>query len=277
MKPAAAAESERMVQTDDPLRSCVLCEHRCAVNRMAAEVGVCGAGGEARVYRHRVEWGEELQLIPSHLFYLSGCNLRCAFCIAGESAFDPQRGRLLTARFLTEAIAWGRQRGARNIQWVGGEPTIHLPAILHCMQACAPLPPVIWKSNFYGTAEAMDLLDGVVDVYVADFKFGNDDCARRIAAAEQYIEVVGRNLLIAAGRGDLIVRHLLLPGHTECCFRPVVRWMRDNLPRTKLNILGGYLPCWQANRYAELAEPLNRRSLSRARRWAREQGLNVID
>jgi putative pyruvate formate lyase activating enzyme len=263
-------------RAEDQLCHCVLCECRCGVDRNRGEKGVCGATDEVRVYRHRVEYGEELELIPSHLFYLSGCNLRCAFCIAEEYGTDPQRGQPLTGEFLAETIAWGRQHGARNIQWVGGEPTIHIPGVVKAMGACGDLPPVVWKSNFYGTEESMDLLDGAVDVYVADFKFGNDRCARRIAAAERYLEVVGRNLLIAADRGDLIVRHLLLPGHYDCCYGPIVRWMRENMRQTKFNVLGGYLPCWQAGRYAELGELPGRGSLAEARRLAEENGLNVI-
>ena len=115
---------------------CALCEHRCGANRQGGERGPCRAGVEARVFRHRVECGEELQLIPSHLFYLSGCDLRCAFCIAEENAFDPLRGAPLTGELLRRAIPWGRARGARSIQWVGGEPTIHLPAILETMDDC---------------------------------------------------------------------------------------------------------------------------------------------
>ena len=114
-------------------RHCLLCERLCEVDRIDGDQGDCGAGTEARVYRHRVEYGEEIELVPSHLFYLSGCNLRCAFCIAEHNAIDSRRGRPLTAPFFQDAIAWGRQQGATNVQWVGGEPTIHLAAILAAM------------------------------------------------------------------------------------------------------------------------------------------------
>src|SRR4051794_24922228 len=109
--------------------ACGLCEHRCGVDRKAGGRGPCKAGAVARVYKHRVEYGEESELVPSHLFYLSGCDLRCAFCVAGANAFDPRRGQTLTAEFLDRAVVTGREQGARTLQWVGGEPTIHLPAI----------------------------------------------------------------------------------------------------------------------------------------------------
>jgi putative pyruvate formate lyase activating enzyme len=256
-------------------RHCMLCEHRCGCDRAAGDLGRCKAGIEARVFRHRVEYGEEPQLVPSHLFYLSGCDLRCAFCIAEEKAFNPRLGSPLTPAFLARAVAWGRERGARNLQWVGGEPTIHLPAILRAMQGCADLPPVVWKSDFYGTPEAFALLEEFVDVAVADFKFGNDRCAERISGVLRYVEVVTRNLQ-AVARSELIVRHLLLPGHFDCCFRPVARWMADHLPDASFSIRDGYRPHWQAHRHAELAAPLGADEGRVARDFAALLGLNVV-
>jgi putative pyruvate formate lyase activating enzyme len=267
---------ERLEMARQVYRRCSLCERRCGVDRAAGQRGFCDATSEARVYRSRVECGEELELIPSQLLYLSGCNLRCTFCIGEANAFDPQRGQLLTSRLLAEAIAAGRRQAARNVQWVGGEPTVHLPAILAAMAGCRCELPVVWKSNFYGTMEAFALLDGIVDVYVADFKFGNDACARELAGVEGYIAVVTRNLLLAAHGARLIVRHLLLPGHLECCYRPIVDWMRRHLPAAPLRIMTGYLPRWRAASQPSLASPLGRDVGALAVAMARENGLNVI-
>jgi putative pyruvate formate lyase activating enzyme len=245
--------------------------------RLAGQRGPCKADATARVFRHRIEYSEELELIPSHLFYLSGCDLRCVFCIAEANAFDPRRGERLTKDFLATAVHWGRGRGARNIQWVGGEPTIHIPAILDAMAGCTDLPPVVWKSDFHGTPEAFSLLDGAVSVYVADFKFGNDQCARRMAGIDNYLQIVTRNLQIAAGQADLIVRHLLLPGHFDCCYRPIVAWMRHNLPCAKFSIRDGFLPKWQSQHFPELAEPLDRQVGRQARDLAGNATLNLIN
>jgi putative pyruvate formate lyase activating enzyme len=256
-------------------RHCLLCEHRCGVNRAAGERGECKAGPIPRLFRHRIEFGEEAELIPSHLFYLSGCDLRCAFCIAEANAFDPNRGRVLDAETFSAAVAWGRQREAKNIQWVGGEPTIHLPAIIALMADCPALPPVVWKSDFYGTPEALALLDGWVTTFVADFKFGNDACAERVAGVPRYVEVVTRNLLATADR--LIVRHLLLPGHFECCYRPIVVWLAEHLPRSRFSLRDGFLPRWQARQHAELRRTLSAGEATRARALAIEAGLNLIE
>jgi len=269
-------DAERLRAARNHDRRCLLCEHRCGADRAVGQRGPCKAGCEARVFRHRVEYGEELELVPSHLFYLSGCDLRCAFCIAEMNAFDPRRGRELTPAFFAEAVAWGREQGARNVQWVGGEPTIHLPRILEAMSGCGELPPVIWKSDFYGTPDAFSLLAGVVDVYVADFKFGNDACAVRIAGVRNYVDTVTRNLSLVAERQDLIVRHLLLPGHFDCCYRPVVAWLRRHLRQAKFSIRDGYLPRWRAKHFADLAVPLPATAGEQAADLAADQGLHVI-
>jgi putative pyruvate formate lyase activating enzyme len=288
------ATAERLAQARQHYRCCTLCEHRCGIDRQAGQRGPCKAGPGARVFRHRIEYSEEAQLVPSHLFYLSGCDLRCVFCIAERNAFDPGRGQPLTPDLFQKAVAWGAAQGARTLQWVGGEPTIHLPVILEVMAACSALPPIVWKSDFHGTPEALALLDGVVDDYVADFKFGNDACARRLSGINGYLSIVTRNLVLASqlakkgtvplsSRGQspfsqagLIIRHLLLPGHFDCCYRPLVHWIQGHLPDVPFSLRDGYLPYWQARRHADLSKPLDREQGERARELAAQAGLRLI-
>lgn len=254
----------------------MLCEHRCGVNRANGERGVCKAGIYPHLFRHRIEYGEELELIPSHLFYMSGCDLRCSFCIAEENAFDPRAGQPLRQESFDAAVEWGLQRGACNVQWVGGEPTIHLPAILQLMADCPHLPRIVWKSDFHGTPESFTLLAGAVDIYVADFKFGNDICARQIAGIDNYCSIVTRNLRLAAMQTDLIVRHLLLPGHFDCCYRPIVSWMREHLPSAKFSIRDGYLPKWRARSMPGLSRPLDASESTAAYELASDAALCVV-
>ncbi len=273
----AWASAERLAQAQQHYQRCLLCEHRCGVDRRAPHLGPCKASATPRVFRHRLEYGDEAELVPSYLFYLSGCDLRCVFCINELNAFDPGRGQELTADFFQSAIAEGMRQGARTLQWVGGEPTVHLPAILEVMADCPRLPPIVWKTDLHATPEALDLLDGVVDVYLADFKFGNDHCAKRLAKISRYIEIVTRNLQRVAGRGKLIVRHLLLPGHLDCCFRPIADWLRTHLPQARLSVRDGYLPHWQAEHYMELNHPLPPGYAEQARAVAMQTGVHLID
>ncbi|MBX9581676.1 MAG: radical SAM protein [Gemmataceae bacterium] len=272
----AAITADRLAAADAHYRGCRLCEHRCGVDRTAGERGPCKAGPVARVFRQRVEYGDERLIAPSHLFYLSGCDLRCVFCINELNAFDPRRGDELTPELFRAAVEAGRPLQPRTLQWVGGEPTIHLPAVLAAMAGCPDLPRVVWKTDLHGTPEAYDLLDGVVDLYLADFKFGNNGCGRRIGGVERYTDILSRNLRLVAGRTDLIIRHLLLPGHTECCYRPIVTWLAGHLPTVKFSLREGYLPHWQANHYQELGRPLSRREIESARRIAADAGLHLV-
>ena len=94
---------------------------------------------------------------------------------------------------------------------------------------------------------------------------------------ENYLAIVTRNLFTAAGQGDLIVRHLLLPGHFDCCFRPIVAWMKTHMPNAKFSVRDGYLPSWQADRHAELSRPLAPGEGTRARDLAGSAGLRVVE
>jgi putative pyruvate formate lyase activating enzyme len=271
------ATRDRLNRAQIHNRECNLCEHRCGVDRTVPHLGVCKAGERPNVFRQRVEYGDERELAPSHLFYLSGCDLRCVFCINELNAFDPRRGVPLTREFFGPAVANGLREGARTLQWVGGEPTIHLPAILDVMAECDVLPRIVWKTDLHGTPEALALLDGVADVYLADFKFGNDRCAQRLAKVERYVSILQRNLRQVSRQGDLIVRHLLLPGHLDCCVRPIIQWLAAELPMAKFSLRDGYLPHWEAGRYLELARPIEIEDAGRARELAIQAGLRLVE
>ena len=258
-------------------RCCRLCEHRCGVDRLAGERGFCQAGPVPRVFRSALEYGEEAALVPSQVVYLSGCDLRCEFCITGVDAYEPRRGRELTPESFARILADARRRGARNLQWSGGEPSLFLPSLLQLMADSDTVMPVVWKSNFHETVEAMELLEGTVDVYLADFKFGNNACARRLGGVSGYMETLRRNLLLVGrGGGRLIVRHLLLPGHEQCCFRPIVRWLADHLPGVEFSIRDSYLPPDFPPRSAELRAVVAPAAAAAAVRWAHAAGLQVI-
>jgi putative pyruvate formate lyase activating enzyme len=138
------------------------------------------------------------------------------------------------------------------------------------------LPPIVWKSDFYGTPDVFDLLEGIVNIFVADFKFGNDRCAERIASVPDYIRIVTRNLLDASKRTDLIVRHLLLPNHFDCCYVPLVDWLVEFLPEVKFSLRDGYLPKWRASRDPELNGVVSKAHADRARQLARDRGLRLV-
>lgn len=258
------------------LADCRLCAHDCGVNRLAGETGLCHAGAESLFFSAQVEVSDELELIPTFAVALSGCDLRCDFCITGKESWNARAGLGFDAVQMAERAKLALQNGVRTIMVLGGEPTIHLPAALEFISLLPATAKLIWKTNAHGTAPARELLDGMFDVWLADFKFGNDVCAQRLAKVSDYVRVVQENLLWADAHSELIVRHLLMPGHVECCWRPVAEWLAENLPDVKVNLRTGFWPAWHAHRHAELKNSLPVSESQFAFGLANELGLNLI-
>lgn len=262
------------------LRSCFLCAHRCGVNRLAGETGPCHAGPIAKCFHAQAEVGDESDLAPLFAVAFSGCDLRCDFCNTGRESWDPSAGEVPDLD--DPAGLAGRIRRAagagsiRSVMILGGEPTIHMPSALRLVARLPDELPVIWKTNAHGTAEARALLDGVFNVWVADLKFGNDACAQRIARVKNYGAIVRENLLWAAGRTRLIVRHLLMPGHLDCCWRPAAEWLAAELPGVETSLRTGFWPGWFSGRHAELRSTTRLTEEREALRIATGLGLNLI-
>ncbi|MEM3399419.1 MAG: radical SAM protein [Candidatus Micrarchaeia archaeon] len=232
------------------IESCVFCERKCRANRLH-ERGFCGVSYDARVSSAFIHMGEESMLIPSGTIFFSGCNFRCCFCQNYDISQNPSAGRVWTAE---EIASWIENIKAKNINLVGGEPTPNLHIILDALALCKRNIPIIWNSNMYMSLEAMELLNGIVDLYLADFKYGNSKCAERLSSAPNYFEIVSRNHLIAQEQCDVLIRHLVLPGHLECCSRPTLRWIVENMDpeKTHVNIMRQYRPVYKAHMHKEI-------------------------
>jgi putative pyruvate formate lyase activating enzyme len=259
------------------LADCRFCAHDCGVNRLASENGLCHAGAEARFFSAQIEVSDELELIPTFAVALSGCDLRCDFCITGASSWNPRAGAGFDAPTMAAKARAALQNGARTIMVLGGEPTIHLPAALEFVSLMPETAKLIWKTNAHGSAQARELLDGIFDVWLADFKFGNDACAQRLAKVPDYVRVVRENLLWANAHSELMVRHLLMPGHVDCCWKPVAEWLASSLPAVKVNLRSGFWPAWHSARHSDLCRTVSNSESAQAWRIARNCGLNLVE
>jgi len=258
------------------LVDCHFCEHHCGVNRLDGERGLCHAGADTRFFSAQVEVSDELEIIPTFAVALSGCDLRCAFCITGASSWNPMIGQLLNASTMATKACEALRKNAKTVMLFGGEPTIHLPAALDFVAAMPDEARLVWKTNAHGSPQARELLDGMFNVWVADLKFGNDKCAERLAKIPGYRAIVGENLIWANQHSELIVRHLLMPGHVECCWRPVAQWLAENLPEVKVNLGLGFWPAWRVSAHRELQGTIDRRETAQALEIARAYHLNII-
>jgi len=255
-------------------RNCSLCQWRCGVDRRM-KAGRCGVTSP-HVASEFLHYGEEAPLVPSHTIFFSGCTMNCVFCQNWDISQNPSAGACIPEDRLAAIIDKRRQMGSANVNFVGGDPTPALPYILRVLRKVSLSVPVVWNSNMYVSRESMRLLGGVVDLYLTDFKFGNSKCALKLAGVRNYFEVVSENHLRIRGE-DMIIRHLVIPGHLECCTKPIISWVADNLGKdTVMNIMGQYRPLYRASWYPELNRYPSREELEEARRWALKEGIENL-
>jgi putative pyruvate formate lyase activating enzyme len=242
---ARPAATERARAALEALSRCSLCAWRCAVDRTRGPAGSCRTDAIPRIFHEGIEWAGEEALVPTFVVSLSGCNMSCSFCLTGESSQNGRAGTILDADALGERIKAAAPL-LRSVTILGGEPTIHLDGALEIAARVPRELPLVWKTNAYASPEGLSLLEGIPDVVLADYKFGNDDCAVRLANVPRYTDVVRDNLLWAARTSRLLVRHLLMPGHVDCCLAGVAAWMSVHLPGTPLSLMTGFLPLFRA-------------------------------
>lgn len=303
------------------LAHCNFCRYDCRVDRTCGEkFGTCKLAGESRVSTYFHHRGEELVYRGtrgSGTIFFTSCNMRCAFCQNGDISTDKDNGRAVSPRQLA-TMAWLlRVEGCHNINWVGGEVTIHLHTIVDAISLleelrpsaedlAAVLPakadyclrfgldaehsyygggfnaPMLWNSNFFMSDPAMKILRILMDVWLPDFKFGPGRCAPFLSKTPFYWETVTRNLGRIHDWGeDFTIRHLVMPGHVECCTLPVLQWIAGNMPDAPVNIMDQYHPdnfCDPGHpkyneKYRALTRRITREELMRAFRYARELGV----
>jgi len=166
--------------------------------------------------------------------------------------------------------------GCRNVNFVGGDPTPHLHSILSIMNACNVNTPMVWNSNMYCSSETMDLLSGVIDVYLADFRYGDDGCAEKYSNVKDYWSIITRNFMSAYQDAEVILRHLVLPNHLECCTKPIVQWIAEHMPGIRFNLMFQYTPHYKAHQYPELNRSLSHDERMRAIEIVRDAGLKNL-
>ena len=267
---------ERAAIARSMLADCHFCAHNCGVNRQEGKLGLCHATAHARFFLAQTEVTDELELIPTFAIALSGCDLRCDFCITGLESWNPRAGQNFSAGKIATIAEAALNDGARTIMILGGEPTIHLHAVLELVALLPNTARLVWKTNAHCSLEARGLLDGMFDVWLADFKFGNDACARRLAKIPNYTEIITENLLWAHSHSELIVRHLLMPGHNQCCWEPVAKWLAENLAGVKVNLRSGFWPAWRARAHPELSGTIAAGDAEQAQKIAEIYRLNLI-
>lgn len=265
---------EKIKKAYEILKSCELCERKCKVDRNR-EKGVCRVGNKPIISSAFVHIGEEPFFVPSFTIFFMGCTFHCQYCQNWSISQWYEKGQIITVRKIAEMV--DKHSDCRNVNFVGGEPTPQLPFILDSLQYVKSDIPIIWNSNFYMNRKSMNLLKNVIDVYLGDWKYGNDKCAGELSKVKNYFSIIKRNHDLAFKDSELVVRHLVLPNHSECCTKPVLKYIADNYgDKVIVNIMGQYRPEFKSHEYLDINKYPTQQELENAWNLAEELNLNWI-
>ena len=239
------------------LTSCTLCPRACGADRLAGELGVCGMPADLYVSRIAPHMWEEPPISGtrgSGTVFFSGCNLRCVFC-QNRSISREGVGRLITEAQLMDAMLDLQEQGVHNLNLV--TPTHYTARLARLLEKIKPRLhiPVVWNSGGYESAEALRLVEGLVDIYLPDFKYMSAELSAAYSAAPDYAERATEALTEMyrqvgayrerdglAERG-IIVRHLVLPGCRSDSMA-VLRHIASILPTAdvRVSVMRQYTP-----------------------------------
>jgi len=254
-------------------KKCCFCERRCQIDR-TNKSGNCGVQ-ESKISSEFLHLGEESVLVPSHTIFFSGCTFHCVFCQNWDISQN-NTGLYVDPSILSEIIVKRHAQGSKNVNWVGGDPTPNLPYILDTMKQLDVNIPQVWNSNMYCSLETMKLLDGIIDLYLTDFKYWDDNCAKRLSLVDSYLEVVKRNHLKAYQNGEVIVRHLVMPNHINCCSKSIMKWISENLPNAVVNIMAQYRPEYRAYEYKDILKKIYIEDVLDVKEYAEKLNIHQI-
>ena len=229
------------------LMRCDLCPRNCGVNRLNDEKGACGAGKRPIIYQHFMHLGEEISLVPAFVINFAHCNLKCPDCPErarwnhpGLSVGDPSQYAHALAHHLSA------HELPESIEWIGGEPSLEWPFVMETSWILKDIltecPPIYLNTNGYFNPELFGFMRDAIDGFVFDLK-ACADCAMRLCGAGDYWHVVTNNIRSAISLFDndlIIVRHLVVPGHVDCCTRPVIDWCLKFAPQATFNLMTTY-------------------------------------
>ena len=276
------------------LESCRVCPWDCGINRLEDEWRVCRSGRRARVASCFPHFGEEDCLRGwqgSGTIFFAWCNLRCVFCQNFDIS-QQRAGREVETEELAKLMLRLQQQGCHNINLVTPEHVVPqiLEALPHAIRGGLRLP-LVYNTSAFDSAQSLRLLDGIVDIYMPDFKYWREDTAQHYLKSPRYPETaraaiaemhrqVGVLQIDDSGlatRG-VLVRHLVMPGGADET-RAIMRFLADLSPDTYVNIMAQYRPSGRVDggKYAEIDRAVSTDEIRAAYAGATEVGLHRFD
>lgn len=277
------------------LSECDICPRLCGADRLSGETGYCGAEGtNLRVSSFHAHFGEERPLVGSGgsgTIFFTHCGLKCVFCQNYEIS-HLGRGSGSSAAGLAEMMLMLQQRGAHNINLV--TPTHFTPHILKALDIAASNGlrlPLVYNTSGWERLEIIKLLDGVVDIYLPDFKYWDEEIAAKYSPGAKNYPAKTRDAILEmhrqVGRAHpdedgiiyrgLMIRVLVMPGGVSGS-EEVISWISENLPKdTYVNIMAQYSPRFRAYDYPDIARRVTREEYRNVLEKAEEVGLTNLD
>lgn len=276
------------------MRRCTICPRQCETNRLRGRRGDCKSNSTLEVSSAYPHFGEENELVGTHgsaTIFFTNCSLLCVFCINYEISHLGQ-GRTYTIRELANMMLLLQRQGCHNLNLV--TPTHYAPHILLALDNAAARGfrlPVVYNTCGWEKLEILQMLDGVVDVYLADFKYADSESANKYSpGANSYPKVTQQALLemhrqVGLAIADtqtgllhrgLMIRHLVMPSNVSHSDR-VMHWIAANLPKnTYVNIMSQYTPMFRAGEFPEIARRITLAEYQHAVNAARRAGLTNL-
>jgi putative pyruvate formate lyase activating enzyme len=284
--------AERSVAAKEILSSCTLCPWNCMVDRLSGETGQCQIGGQARVYSYMAHRGEEKPLIGtrgSGTIFFSGCNLHCQYCQNSDISQE-NYGMGVSADVLASMMLDLQSQGCHNINLVS--PTHIVPQFLDALLVAVEEGlrlPIIYNTGGYDKVSSLQLLDGIVDIYLPDMKYADKDIAQRFSGVKDY-PAINRAAIKEMHRqaGDLkvdekgiairgmMVRHLVLPNELAST-RTVAAFIAEEIStNTYINVMDQYRPEYNACNFPQLNRRVTRQEYMVAVETVKEAGLHRL-
>ncbi|MEO0075803.1 MAG: radical SAM protein, partial [candidate division WOR-3 bacterium] len=262
---------------------------RCGVNRIAGELGQCQTAKDVIVASFGPHFGEETELVGQHgsgTIFFAYCNLHCVFCQNYEIS-QYGRGERFDNTELATIMLRLQAMGCHNINLVS--PTHIVPQFLEALDIAKESGlqlPIVYNSGGYDSVETLKLLEGVIDIYMPDAKYGSDDIGQKYSQVWDYwtinklvLKEMHRQVgdLIVNEQGiaikGLLVRHLVLPNNLAKSY-DVLKYIAEEISKnTYVNIMDPYRSCYLASQYPELARSITNQEYREVIGWAKELGL----
>jgi putative pyruvate formate lyase activating enzyme len=258
---------QRTQQLLSRLEDCTVCPHHCHVNRRQGELGYCHAGWDAEISGYGPHFGEEPPLVGrggSGTIFFSHCNVGCVYCQNWDTSHS--QGERLTPEGLADVMLGLERQGCHNINLVS--PSHYVPQIMAALAVAAEKGlrlPLVYNSGGYDDMTTLEQIDGVVDIYMPDFKYADPAVGKRLSCVDSYTDIaktaikemhrqVGDLLVDEQGiaRRGLIIRHLVLPGGLAGT-ADVLNYIATEIsPYSYINIMDQYYPEFKAGSFPEL-------------------------